>query len=310
MSDHVERLVSSEPKVTIGVCVRNGKQVISGAIESIRSQDFPHELMEVIFVDDGSVDSTLSVIRSYAPLLDMSVTVFHHDWRGLGPTRNVVCNNARGSYIIWVDCDMTFSKDFVRRQFEFMTRNPLVGIGKGSYGLSSQANLVSELENMEFAITNVRNSKSKNSAPLGAGGSIYRTKVLRQVGGFDERIQGSGEDMDIERRIRTAGWLLAVTPAIFFENRRKTWKSLWTEYCWHGEGGAYLLKEHNPSLDVQMAFPILVLKAELSRVIIAYKLTHRKIALLLPFHYFFKRAAWTYGFLRAYSKSIFNKRLA
>jgi glycosyltransferase involved in cell wall biosynthesis len=305
LNDPVERKGLREPEVTIGVCVKNGAQVIGGAIESIISQDFPHEFMEVIFVDDGSVDSTLSVIKSYAPLMDMPVTVFHHDWEGLGHTRNVVSTNARGNYIIWVDCDMTFNKDFVRLQFEFMTQNPLVGIGKGSYGLSLQANLVSNLENMEFAISNVRNSEDKNSV-LGAGGSIYRTKVLRQVGGFDECIRGSGEDMDVEQRIRATGWHLAITPAVFFENRRKTWNSLWREYCWHGEGGAYLIKERNQSFDVQTTFPLLVLKAEISRVIIAYKLTHRKIALLLPLHYLFKRTAWIYGFLRKYSKSSFN----
>jgi glycosyltransferase involved in cell wall biosynthesis len=300
------QILQFEPTVTVGVCVKNGKAVINGAINSILSQDFPHELMEVIFVDDGSVDSTLSVIKSYFPLFDMSVAVFHHEWRGLGPTRNVVCNNARGNYIIWVDCDMTFPKDFVKKQVEFMASNPVVGIGKANYGLSSQENLVSELENMEFAISNIRDPEKKDSAPLGTGGSIYRTKVLRQVGCFNEQIKGSGEDMDVERRIRKAGWQLAITPAVFFENRRKTWKSLWAEYCWHGEGGAFLFKDRNQSFNVKNMFPILVLKLELSRVIIAYKLTHRKVALLLPFHYFFKRVAWVFGFLRRYSKNNFK----
>lgn len=299
LSYPIKELVKTEPKITIGVCVKNGEKVLSGAVESILSQDFPHEFVEVIFVDDGSVDSTLSLMQRYVRILDMPVSVFHHEWQGLGPTRNVVCANARGKYVVWVDGDMTFPKDFVRQQFEFMEINPLVGIGKAKYGLSSQASLASELENMEFAITNIRSSKDRNSAPLGAGGCIYRATALRQVGGFNERIQGSGEDMDIERRIKAVGWVLTITPAVFFENRRKNWKSLWAEYAWHGKGGGYLFKNHNQSFSVKTLFPLLILKDEFGRVIVAYKLTRRKTALLLPVHYFFKRAAWAYGFLKS-----------
>jgi cellulose synthase/poly-beta-1,6-N-acetylglucosamine synthase-like glycosyltransferase len=56
-------------KVTIGVCVRNGEDNIRDAVESVISQDFPHEFMEVIFVDDGSTDKTLSTIENHSALI-------------------------------------------------------------------------------------------------------------------------------------------------------------------------------------------------------------------------------------------------
>ena len=62
--------------------------------------------MEVIFVDDGSEDETLSIINSYVPRMDVKVKVFHHGWKGLGLSRNVVVDSASGDYIIWVDGDM------------------------------------------------------------------------------------------------------------------------------------------------------------------------------------------------------------
>lgn len=282
--------------VTIGVCVKNAQSTLRTAIDSIFGQDFHHHLMEIIFVDDGSTDGTLSVIESCTKKLDIPSKIFHHEWRGLGVTRNVVFRNARSPYIIWVDGDMQLSPDFVRKQFEFMEQNSVVGIGKGLYGLTTQDNLVSDLENMDFAVANLRRRGKAGSTPLGAGGSIYRVEAMRQVGGFDDGITGSGEDMDIEQRISAKGWLLDVTSAVFFELRRKTWGSLWNEYFWHGNGASHLYENRNSSFDPKKMSIPLSIKAELSRMIIAYRLTGRKIALLLPLQYVFKRTAWVVGF--------------
>jgi glycosyltransferase involved in cell wall biosynthesis len=284
-------------RVTIGVCVKNCGSMVKDAISSIRSQNFPHELIEVIFVDDGSKDNTLSVINAYLPELGMQARVFHHDWKGLGITRNVVVKFSRGKYIIWVDGDMSLSKDFVRKQVEFMELNPEVGIGKGKYDMLSQGSLVSDLENMESAIANFRRRGKAKSIPLGTGGAIYRVDAIRRIGGFDEKIVGVGEDMDAEQRISNSGWMLDVTPAVFREKRRKTWGALWSEYFWHGKGNSYLFANRKESFDPKKFLIPLIIKVEFSRVIAAYKLTGRKMALLLPLNYAFKRTAWLLGFL-------------
>ena len=285
-------------KVTIGVCVRNGEDLIDGAIKCIIDQDFPHELMEVIFVDDGSQDNTLSVIESHTPKMDMKVKVFHQEWKGLGPARNVVVNNAEGECIIWVDYDMRLPRSFVRKQVEFMDENPDVGIGKGKYGMYNATCLATYLENVE-AIVEFLNSKQKTlSKPLGTGGSIYRVKAIREAGGFDENIKGVGEDMDAEYRVRTSGWLLQTTTADFYEKRRKNWKDLWNEYFWHGSGGPTILNKVSPCSMLYKLFPPTAVLIVISRSCNAYKLVHKKVVFLLPLHWIFKRTAWLLGFLK------------
>ena len=63
------------PEVTLGVCVRNCEGYIEEAIGSIINQDFPHELMEMIFVDDGSEDDTLSIIHKSTLMIDIPVSI-------------------------------------------------------------------------------------------------------------------------------------------------------------------------------------------------------------------------------------------
>ncbi len=282
------------------MCLKNSGGIVGEAIESILEQDFSHKLMEIIFVDDGSEDDTLSVVRSYVPNLDMRVKIFHHDWKGLGFSRNVVVNNASGEYIIWVDGDMTLYPDFVRKQVEFMDANPTVGIGKGKYCLFSQGSLVGDLENLEFAVSNLRARGKYRPIPLGAGGAAYRFKAIEQAGGFDQNLVGSGEDMDAEHRVSNLGWLLDVTPAMFYERRRKSWGSLWKEYFWHGTGNSHIFQKRMEMISPYKLFPLVAFKVEVCRVGAAYKLTRRKVALLLPMHYVFKRTAWLLGFINGF----------
>jgi glycosyltransferase involved in cell wall biosynthesis len=293
-------MILSKIIVTIGVCVRNCSSTVGKAIESIMAQDYPHKLIEVIFVDDGSEDETLSIIKEYESKMDMKVKIFHHEWRGLGFSRNVVVKNASGKYIVWVDGDMILPKNHVSKQVEFMEYNPKVGIGKARYEIYEHSNLVSLLEDAGYiAVDHKYKGETDASRALGTGGSIYRVEAIRDVGGFDDRISGAGEDADVECRVRNTGWVLyRATPAVFYERRRKTWKDLWAECFWHGYNEDYILRKNRKTFIIFGMTPVggLVLGALYSTI--AYKIIQRKIVFLLPVNLMFKRIAWFLGFIK------------
>lgn len=282
-------------KVTIGVCVKNCETTIKDAIDSILNQDFPHESMEVILVNDGSTDKTLSIIESYVPKMDMQAKVFHHEWRGLGATRNVVVNNANGDYIVWVDGDMKLQRDYVRKQVQFMEQNEKVAIARGTFRGSPQNSLVATLENMEWtAIDFLVGQKEKRKDMLHfCGGSIYRVKAVKEAGNFDERIKGAGEDEEIEHRLKDDGWLVTSgAQVVFYEKRKNTLKALWNQYFWYGYSTRYLFDKKRKVVN-PTSFLI-----QFSYSNIAYRLTKRKVAFLLPFEYCFKAMAWCFGFVK------------
>jgi len=287
-------------KVTVGVCMRNIAGTIREAIESIACQDYPHKLMEIIFVDDGSDDDTLSIVKEYVLNMDVRVKVFHTSWQGLGASRNLVVENAEGDYIIWVDGDMVLPKDHVKRQVEFMEKNPKVGIAKAKYGISTEENLFGFLENVAYVAVDFMFGGKSTTRTLGTGGSTYRVEAIRQVGGFDVRLSGVGEDMDAETMIRKAGWLLYLgSPAVFYERRRKSLKSIWREGFWHGSGGYFIFRKDKKTLALYKMVPLAGLLAGVWYSIPAYKATHQKKVFLLPLQHAFKRTAWFFGFLKA-----------
>jgi len=293
-------MIAVKPAVTVGVCVRNSASTIREAIESIINQDFPHELMEIIFVDDGSEDNTLPIIQGYVSRMDISAKVFHTSWQGLGAARNFVVENTGGKYIVWVDGDMVLPEDHVRKQVEFMEKNPKVGIAKARYGVSTEENLFGFLENVAYVAVDFMHGGKSTSRTLGTGGSIYRVEAVRQIGGFDACLSGVGEDMDLETRVRKAGWLLYLgSPAVFFERRRKSLRSVWREGFWHGFGGYSVFRKNNEVLALYKMTPLAGLVAGILYSIPAYKVTHQRKVFLLPFQHAFKRTAWFCGFLKA-----------
>lgn len=58
-----------EPIVTVGICVRNGENMLKNAVDSVITQDFPSDQLQIIFVDDGSNDRTPQIISEYLSFL-------------------------------------------------------------------------------------------------------------------------------------------------------------------------------------------------------------------------------------------------
>lgn len=296
-----------KPTTTIGVCVKNCASCISGTIDSIQIQDYPHKFLEVVFVDDGSEDSTLSVIREYVPKLGMKTKVFSHEWRGLGPSRNVVVRNASGKYIVWVDGDMTLPVDHVRKQVEFMENHPDVGIAKARYGVLADENLIGFLENAAYVGVDLIHGGKFTRRTVGTGGSIYRVEAIRGIGGFDDDLKGVGEDMDAELRMQEKGWLLYLgSPAIFYERRRKSVRAIWREGVWHGYGGYDNFRKGRKVFSFYKMTPVIGFLAGVWYSVVAYREIKRKRVFLLPVQYSFKRVAWCFGFAKGQLRCVGN----
>ena len=143
---------------------------------------------------------------------------------------------------------------------------------------------------------------SPNPKAIGAGGSIYRLDALEGVGGFDIRIKGAMEDMDVSRRIRSSGWTLAVNNSIqvYYKHPPSTLKALWKKNFWYGYGNHFHFHKYKDQWPVEMYFPPLVLWGGIKISYIAYRVTNSKNVLVFPVLYSFSMIAHYLGFIRAH----------
>lgn len=285
----------STTRVTIGVCVKNSGSSVKDALESITSQDFPHEVMEIIVVDGSSVDNTMAIVRKSLEKSDIKSRFFCEN-HGLGAARNIVINNSEGDYIIWVDSDMLLPNDHVRKQVNFMDNNPKVGIAGGKFKGWSGDNTIATIESMEWEISDYLRNSGASFSPIKhfCGGTIYRLKAIKSVGGFNENIRGAAEDWDAESRIGKKGWLLYfTTDAVFFDKRRTTLLELWHENYWYGYGAHFTVHKQKRKIHAN------VLLESFSDSKEAYKKFRKKVAFLMPVQRFFKKIAWGFGYMRS-----------
>ena len=296
-----------EPKVTIGICVRNCETTIKDTIQSILDQDFDCGSLRLIFVDDGSRDRTLPIINECVSKIDLPVEVISVPWNGIGNARNLVLSKSPDKYVLWVDGDMVISKCFVKTLMNFMEKHDEAAIVKGKHNLDSEIDMISTLEvysRAERRVVNFQSTKSKFS-PLGTGGALYRVDVARQVGGFDGNLKYYGEDWDIELRIRDAGWSLCVINVNFFDGERSglNWGGLWKKYWIRGYYAHYFFHKNRNVYKKYAVFPLAAAFGGLLRSRKVYRRIHRKFIFLLPFHSYFKMTAWCIGYLKSHFAS-------
>lgn len=282
-------------KITIGLCVKNSEKTVKEAINSIINQRYPKELMEIIVVDGGSEDNTLSIVTDMISNADMQARICSDDGKGLGYARQMVVDHADGRYIIFVDGDVELLDDFVEKQVEFMEHNPKVGVtvGRYTYKEGRARALISTLWNLSHHVT--------FKGFLGNDATIYRCEAIRQVGGFDKNIKGACEDVDLIARIRAKGWIFRVSEkARFYHNSRDNLTDFWVEQNWFGYGKHYFAHKNKDRLTFWRNFPLAYFFFGLKTALRAYEFSREKKSFLLPLFFVFQKMGWWIGFIQSH----------
>lgn len=114
----------NSPRVTVLMPVYNGERYLRDSVESILGQTFTD--FEFLIVNDGSTDSSVSIIQSYN---DPRICLIHND-RNLGvvASLNRGLELARGEFIARMDADDISRPERLAVQVDFMDTNRQVGV--------------------------------------------------------------------------------------------------------------------------------------------------------------------------------------
>lgn len=94
--------IISEPKISVVIPCFNVEKYIECTINSVLNQGFKD--VEIICIDDGSSDGTMSILYEYAQK-DSRILLASGNNYGLGAARNFGIELAKGEYIYFLDAD-------------------------------------------------------------------------------------------------------------------------------------------------------------------------------------------------------------
>jgi len=108
------------PLISIGITCYNAECTIRRALDSALSQDWGH--FEVLVVDDGSSDSSVSIVERYAGNHSNIRLVRQPSNCGFPVAINTLLEHAHGDFIAFFDDDDVSRPDRIRRQWERMVQ--------------------------------------------------------------------------------------------------------------------------------------------------------------------------------------------
>ena len=185
------------PSLSIIIPTLNEAKIINCLFDSISKQTFRD--FEVIVVDGGSKDNTVKKIKSYAKKIP-AIKIIVDRKRSIGRARNIGAANARGNYLLFLDADVVFDRNFLKDCLaEFEERYLEIAT---CYITPLSPKLI---DHVLHEAANAALKRLQYISPTSGGFCIFITKRMHnRINGFDARLKMAEDINYVERASRLA----------------------------------------------------------------------------------------------------------
>ena len=208
------------PFVSVVVPHFNLGEFLPSALASLAQQDYP--AYEVIVIDDGSTEpSSLETFRTLRRLYP-SFRFFEQSNRGIGATRNYGLKLARGEYYLPFDSDNIAHPQMISRFVTALQRQPETAALTCYFdAFARDEDVVAGRFLYSVRPTGGPFVLAASQNIYGDACALYRTEILRKIGGFGEERDTSFEDWELFVRMRGLGLQVDVVPSVLFWYRHR-----------------------------------------------------------------------------------------
>jgi hypothetical protein len=214
-------------RLSIIIPAYNEEKYMRICIESLLKQDY-HDL-EIIAVDDGSIDKTREILAEFAARQQIIFLKQNH--LGPGHARNLGAALAGGGILIFVDADMIFAKEFLHE----LIKPILEGKRKGTFSkeeyVANWEKPVSKFWQYNRGIFNDRMIPENypDRAPIFR--AILKSE-FQKAHGFDTEV-GYTDDWTLSRKL---GYEATVCEnAKYYHFNPETLREVWIQARWIGK---------------------------------------------------------------------------
>lgn len=195
----------------------NASRFIGEAIQSVQSQSFVD--WELLVVDDGSMDESVSVVQKYAQN-DTRIKLIRQPNSGACRARNNGIEKAQGKFIKFLDADDLLEQECLATQVKQISQLGYRQIPFGDYyNVDENGKVISTYcfnKSEELAKDQVYFFFSEWRILITA--PLHRTALLREICGFNESLR-RGQESDMHLRLALADVEFIYMPCMTFSYR-------------------------------------------------------------------------------------------
>lgn len=198
------------PHVAVVVPCFNEARTLETTLHSLMALDYPREKLEILVVDDGSTDGTLSIARSFEH--DGRIRVFHKKNGGKHTAMNLALESTSAELIGCLDADSTVESGALLALLPVFNNPSTAAVTPGIH-VRDPRTILQHMQKVEYrlSIFNRFIFAGLGSVFITPGPfSFFRASVVRELGGW--RHGHSTEDMEMALRMQNAGHLIANAP--------------------------------------------------------------------------------------------------
>lgn len=211
-----------KPLVSAVIPCYNGEKYILEAIQSILDQTYDN--INIIIVDDGSTDRTVSIIKELSEYEELKL-IQHDENRGIAGSRNTGIEHASGKYVAMLDQDDRWMSHRVETMVNFLEDHNSVGMAISNFIVIDESGEVTgervfpdDLINwttQEIAKFMLYDHWKYNQPHLPLTSDFVRKSAFDEVGLYDEDLFGYNDQDFLLRLSRSYNVKLFTEPLMY-----------------------------------------------------------------------------------------------
>lgn len=190
------------PELSVVIPVFNEEKNIVACLDSVFGSDYPKNKFEVVVVDDGSTDNTVSLVKKYP---SVKLVCSSHSGKPVALNKGIIAS--KHEFIITLDADTVLDKDCLKLIVAPMFDCD-VGAVAGVTKVQNHQALLGMFQSVEYIYNNlVRNAFSKlfdNTVWFHGAIACYRKSALKKINYF--KTKTLAEDLDVSMGLSQYGY--------------------------------------------------------------------------------------------------------